>query len=164
MNKWLVGVGLVGVLIVIIGHYIPWFTQHTEFGGETSVTSLYGGIFGVPILGFGLFALFCVFGAAIIPTGRAFTSIATKIIGVFVAMCGVIILIGLADTFRGFQALADLSPTITLHPDYGFVLSICGVIFILMAGIFGMFPTEPGARRSFKSQKFLSPLAQNRFW
>ncbi|GAI08051.1 unnamed protein product, partial [marine sediment metagenome] len=59
MNKWLVGVGLVGVVLVIIGHYIPWVTLRTEIGGETSVTSLYGGIFGVPILGFGLFALFC---------------------------------------------------------------------------------------------------------
>lgn len=159
MNKWLVGVGLVGVVLVIIGHYIPWFTQHVEIGGETSVTNLYGGIFGVPILGLGLFAMFCIFGAAIIPTGKPFTSIATKIIGVFVAMCGVVILIGLVDTFRGFQELADLSPMITLHLDYGFLLSIVGGTFVLLAGIFGMFPTEPRTRHSFKSQKFLSSLA-----
>lgn len=139
LNKWLVGVGLVGVALVIIGHYIPWFTQYTEIGGETSAKSLYGGIFGLPVLGLGLFAMFCIFGAAIIPTGKPFTSIATKIIGIFVATCGVIILIGSVDTFRGFQALADLSPAITLHPDYGFVSSIGGGIFILMAGIFGMF-------------------------
>lgn len=139
MNKWLVGVGLVGVTLVIIGHYAPWFTQYTEIGGETSVMSLYGGIFGVPVLMLGLLAMFYIFGAAIIPTGRSFTSIATKIIGVFVATCGVIILIGSVDTFRGFQALADLSPAITIRLAYGFELSVAGGLFILLAGIFGMF-------------------------
>lgn len=152
MNKWLVGVGLVGVSLVIIGYFGTWATQYTEIGDETIVTSLSGNhpfCSGTLVLGSGLFAMFCVFGAAICPTGGRL-AIVPKIMGVFVTMCGVIILVGLADSFRNLQALADISSFTTIYYDYGFILSAFGGVLVLLAGIFGMFTTEPGARRSFK--------------
>jgi len=156
MNKWLVGVGLVGVLLMIIGYFSTWATQYTEIGGETIVTSLSGnhlyfGFSGSLVLMFGLSAMFCIFGAAICPTGGRL-AIVSKIMGVFVTMCGVIILIGLADAFRSLQAWANLSPLTTIHYDYGFILSAVGGVLVLLAGIFGMFPIEP----STKSQRLLS--------
>ena len=135
MNKWLVGVGLVGVMLVIIGYFSPWVALYSKAGGEAIFR--YGGFFAREVLALGILAIFCIFGAAIIPTGKEYTSIATKIMGVIVAVCGVAILVFLADAFNTIQMLFGLFAEV--RHDYGFLISIAGGIFVLLAGIFGMF-------------------------
>lgn len=153
MNKWLVGVGLVGVMLVIIGYFSPWIQWDVGILGKMSLSGnqishrLF--LFGVPPLAWSLLAMLCIFGVVICPTEKTYTSTVTKIIGIIVAMCGVTTLIALADAFSDLEALAGFA---TINYDYGFILSAVGGVLVLLAGIFGMFPTES----STKSQRFLS--------
>ena len=156
MNKWLVGVGLVGVMLVIIGYFGPWIQWDVGIDAILGKVSLSGNqishrlfLFGVPPLAWGLLAMLCIFGAVICPTGKTYTSTVTKIIGIIVVMCGVITLIALADAFSDLEALAGFA---TINYGYGFILSAVGGVLVLLAGIFGMFPIES----STKSQRLLS--------